>query len=126
MKVSTTDVPRLAGVILRACATNFRLHETCAIRKCRRDGGCTGPMLRCEADGSGFVPALSSDDPEECAPFCCLALPGPVRQQVAGMQQRAVQQVAGRPGHVYPEETRAIAARSWAGAFFAAEPVPEA
>jgi hypothetical protein len=113
MKISITDVPRLTLAILRACATGLRLHETCTIRKCRRDGGCSGPMLHHDADTQRYVPARPSDDSRHCAPLCCLALDGPVRHEVAAIQKRLLQRIAGRPGQVFLEETRAIAARSW-------------
>lgn len=46
MKINATDPFRSTGFVLRYAATGLKLPSTCAIRKCRRDGSCTGPMLR--------------------------------------------------------------------------------
>lgn len=127
MRISRSDESRFVATVLRFTTTRFGLHRTCRIRKCRRDGGCTGPMLRDDPDIAHFVAARPDDPAHAIAPLCCWALDRQGRERVAGTVDRVLDRLEEKPWAPFPEETRAIAARDWTGHAIpqAAEPLEE-
>lgn len=115
MKIGTRDKFRITATVLRIAATGFDLHRTCRIRKCRRDGGCTGPLLHYEAATVQFVAARPDDVDGEIGPLCCFALDESGRSHLAAVLERVFGQLDAAPWARLPEETRAIAARDWSG-----------
>ena len=113
MKIGTTDQFRLSAAVLRHAATGLGLHAGCRIRKCRRDGGCTGPLLRHDAGTARFVAARPGDAVGETAPLCCLALDPAGRGRVASLAARILGRLEAAPRVRFPEDTRAMAARDW-------------
>ena len=112
MKISFNDPDRLARAVLRNCATRYRLPRTCAIRKCRRDGACTGPLLRYDEAGRRFCLA-AADGSDAIAPLCYIMLDHGWRDVLSKTQAGIIERIAHRPGIVVPEKTRTIAARRW-------------
>jgi hypothetical protein len=110
--------------VLRFAATGFDLHRTCRIRKCRRDGGCTGPLLRHDAAAARFVAARPEDAIGEIGPLCCFALDEAGRGHVAAASERVLARLGAAPGVRFPEETRTIAARDWSAFSCPAESAP--
>lgn len=125
MIVDSMDPVRLPGVVLRGCIDRQGLPRTCAIRKCRRDNACTGPFVSFDPQSLRFVPSRPSDDPGASLPPCCHALDQASFAALAHLHEKVLELTANQPGKGVLEQTRAIAARSWAGASFAAEPPPE-
>ena len=116
MIVDSMDAARLPAAMLRACINHEGLPRTCAIRKCRRDNACTGPLLSLDCESMRLVSSRPSDDPDASLPPCCHALDEASFAALSRLYDAVRTGVANRLGGDFPERTRAIAA----------EPAPEA
>lgn len=113
MKIATADTFRTHSVLLRYAATRMGLAGGCTIRKCRRDGGCTGPLMRYDAASAHFVPGRPGDAIDAIAPLCCFALDETGRDGIAFIVERIMKRLERMPEALHKEATRAIAARDW-------------
>ena len=126
MKTATTDAFRTTASALRFAAGAFALPGRCRIRKCRRDGGCTGPLTRYDAATARFVAARPGDTVDEIAPLCCFAMEAAGRDCLAAAVERALARLSDVPGATFPEKTRALAARDWSRFCLPTQPAPSA
>jgi hypothetical protein len=113
MKFGTADKFRTNAVLLRHAATGIGLAGGCTIRKCRRDGGCTGPLMRYDAASAHFVPGGPGDEIDAIAPLCCFALDETGRDRIAFIVEDIMKWLERMPEARHKEATRAIAARDW-------------
>ena len=115
MKINATDPFRSTGFVLRYAATGLKLPSTCAIRKCRRDGSCTGPMLYPDLAAGRFLPARPGNDLSTIGPLCCFGLDEAGRDRVAMLAGKLRERHEQAPWAELNEATSAIAARDWSG-----------
>jgi hypothetical protein len=118
MKLSVTKetVARATAALLRNCLTRHHAPRACPVRKCRRDGLCSGPLFTA-ADGDGC--RLARPDAADvapgrnAAPICYLHIPKPLRIRVDKALATAVRKVVATPGLEIAEATRTITSRRW-------------
>ena len=117
MKLSVTKdtIARVSAAMLRNCLTQHHAPLACPVRKCRRDGICSGPLFT-EADGDGY--RLACPDAADvapggtAAPICYLHVPAPVLDRVDKAFGADINAMAA-PGIAVVEATRVITARRW-------------
>ena len=118
MKLSVTKetVARATAALLRNCLTQHHAPRACPVRKCRRDGICSGPLFT-QADGEGC--RLARPDAADvapggnAAPICCLHIPEPLLARVDEALGAAVHATVATPGLEVAEATRTITSRRW-------------
>jgi hypothetical protein len=106
---------RWAPAVLRNCLSYEYAPLDCPIRKCRRDGFCTGPLIArhdgtirlAPADGAGAPPHAT------LVPACFVHVPDTVRARVTKACAANVNALLDAPGATVIETTRAIASRRW-------------
>jgi hypothetical protein len=102
------------------------LHRRCRIRKCRRDGHCTGPLYTpCPT-----TPDLCLVDPEDIEaqryavlPVCAIDLSEHEIPVISDQLDKRMAQVKRQPGLTLLSPERAIAARRWSS-FTGIVPMP--
>lgn len=117
MKLPATaaTLPRWAPTVLREALAGADVPRRCPVRKCRRDGACTGPLVDL-VDGVGRLappdgmPTVSGEVP---APVCYLGVEETVRAEVDEAYLTRLRALVATPGASLAVAPRAIAARRW-------------
>lgn len=89
----------------RLTASLIRLQETCRVRKCRRDGFCTGPMRRPPAEAP---PAGSDGAP---LPICVAKSDDETRADYAEKLHILGPMLASKPDLLLPDFDRMLTGR---------------
>ena len=118
MKLSVTKetVARATAALLRNCLTRHHAPRACPVRKCRRDGLCSGPLFPAAEGGGGRLARPDAADVApggNAAPICYLHIPKPMLARVDKALGAAVRAIAAAPGLEVAEATRTITARRW-------------
>ena len=111
---SKTSRARRLAAFARAASRQLELCAICPIRKCRRDGFCSGPLL--EVNGGGMV--IVSDNLGDRAagtgmPACHLMGDDAEREQLLEVMRALARQVEESENGIICETTRVIRARRW-------------
>jgi hypothetical protein len=114
--VSKKNFSHWAPALLRHCTVAERVHIECPVRKCRRDGWCTGPLVMIHGDD---MPCLAP--PERSAvppgatliPVCFFCLPDDSHQRVEAAYLAGAKARPDDSGATVTEPTRATGARRW-------------
>ena len=115
LPVTKETLARVGAALLRNCLTQHHAPHICPVRKCRRDGICSGPLFA-KADGGGC--RLACADAADVAPggtvapICYLHVPEPVLARVDEAYHAGIRAMA-EPGAVVVEASRVITARRW-------------
>lgn len=113
---------RALSAILRNCLSYEGVQEYCPVRKCRRDGFCSGPLA--SVRGAHVQLATGCDDAcgdSPPVPVCWLTLTEKESANV-GMALRAnVRALGQNPAATVIETTRTIFGRRWKRLFPSAE-----
>ena len=112
----TRNNPGLCSAIaLRQAITATGVPHTCLIRKCRRDGGCTGPLVAGDIHPDrDFLIADPAQSPAEkmmpsCLPTCSESEMNEINRHGKAILQRLKE----TPEMPLVEPSRAIGARTW-------------
>jgi hypothetical protein len=114
--VSEKNFNHWAPAMLRQCLNAEFAHVRCPLRKCRRDGCCTGPLVAMdEARALRLAPAdiagVRAD--ETLMPFCFNTLPHAMQVRAALAYQANVKALLADPKGVVKEPSRTIGAQAW-------------
>ena len=111
---SKTSRGRWVAAFARAASRQLELCTICPIRKCRRDGFCSGPLLA--AEGGGMI--IVSDNLGDRAagtgmPACHLMGDDAERKQLLEAMRDLARQAGESENGTMWETTRVIASRRW-------------
>ncbi|MBX9458199.1 MAG: hypothetical protein KL863_20400 [Rhizobium sp.] len=117
MKLSATaeNYDRWSAAVLRNCLAYALAPLDCPIRKCRRDGLCSGPLVATEAGRARLAPADGDGTRPDAAavPICYVTLDEAVRDMVTRVCAAHHRELRAQPGATVIETTRVIASRRW-------------
>ena len=121
MKVDFNNVPaeRLLMAFARAASRQIGLSRICAIRKCRRDGFCSGPLVVATDDDLRIAPDNFGVDGVRAVPLCHLCGDDAEREELLRVMAELSRQVAGSVQGTMWETTCQIASRRWRRITFA-------
>lgn len=114
--VSDKTFRHWAPALLRNGLTAECAHAICPVRKCRRDGCCSGPLI---ADADDNVRRLAPADrgalraDEALIPACFRLLPHAAQGRVALAYAAGIAALRARPGAIVVEPARATGVRIW-------------
>ncbi|UVC09306.1 hypothetical protein IHQ71_01350 [Rhizobium sp. TH2] len=114
--VSARNFNHWAPAMLRQCLNAEFAHIRCPLRKCRRDGCCTGPLVAMD-DTRALrlapmdITRVRAD--ETLMPFCFNTLPHDMQSRAALAYEANVKTLLADPQATVEEATRTIGARSW-------------
>jgi hypothetical protein len=115
LPVNARTFKRCASTVLRNCLSDEHAPLDCPIRKCRRDGVCSGPLIA-DLDGTiRLAPADAADVPRDAmlAPVCYLHIPEAGLARVDKAYSDTLRNLVDQPGARVVESTRVIASRRW-------------
>ena len=105
---------RWEAAVYRHAATWHGMVRTCPIRKCRRDGYCTGPMLVVEGAATRLAgPDSGPDSDELLMPLCHFYTGARNRHRAAKTFADVVSRARADNGHAVFVPDRALAARRY-------------
>lgn len=117
MKIPATaeNYDRWTAAVLRNCLAYAGAPLDCPIRKCRRDGFCSGPLVASEAGRARLSPADGICIRPDAAtlPICYAVIDEAVRAMVFRACNAHFRALAAEPGATVIETTRVIASRRW-------------
>ena len=117
MKISarTANFNRCVAAVFRHCLSGQDAARRCPVRKCRRDGLCAGPIVRCGDHGLCLGRADASDtvSDELPVPVCYFHLTRQTRRRVDQAYATQIRAMVHAPDTTMVESTRTIAARRW-------------
>jgi hypothetical protein len=114
--VSVENFHHWAPAMLRQCLNAELAHTGCPLRKCRRDGCCSGPLVALdEARTLRLAPAdiAGVRDDETLMPFCFNTLPHNMQGRAALAYEANVKTLLADPRATVEEPARTIGARRW-------------
>ena len=117
MKLPLTPqtVRRCIAALFRNAMTYRRAPVNCRLRKCRRDGFCTGPLLACSDAGY----RLCASDASDCGgdltavPVCFAWCAEAEQQPVVDVVMAELRRLKTTPGDWVLETSRTIFSRRW-------------
>ena len=115
MRVDFNNVAkeRLLMAFARAASRQLGLCRICSIRKCRRDGFCSGPLVVATDDDLRIAPDNFGVDGVRAVPLCHLCGDDAERKELLRVMAELSRQVAGSVQGTMWETTRQIASRRW-------------
>jgi len=125
--VSVKNFNRWAPATLRHCLNAEHAHIHCPLRKCRRDGCCSGPLVAVdEARALRLAPADIAEvrADELLMPFCFNTLPHDMQSRAALAYEANVKTLLADPKATVEEPSRAIGGRTWKKFDLGTVPVP--
>lgn len=116
MKIHLSGPTRTRAILatLRNCITYENSPYDCPVRKCRRDGCCSGPLAR-DTDGHIRL-AAAPDDPGNATvpvPLCWFSLSESQLKNVRMALGAGIRALDRQPAPTVIETTRAIGGRRW-------------
>ena len=126
-RVSVKNFNHWAPAMLRHCLNAEQAQIQCPLRKCRRDGCCSGPLVAMdEARALRLAPAdiagVRAD--ELLMPFCFNTLPHDMQRRAALAYEANVKTLMADPKATVEEYTRTIGGRTWKKFYLGTVPVP--